>query len=354
MVSKAWKELSDEERERWEDIARKDKERYEMEKAMYKGPWKVAAKGKFPKDHEAPKKPMSAYLSFSNCKRAEVKARYPKADSTEISRILAQLWRDASEDERKEHVEKEYILRQEYKTDMAEWSRRKELEYQKARKERDDRAMRTGGGPSHDPSINHTSRYEYAFRGQWSGGGDLESDEVQTLPTMPQGYYQGFHGPHYASLHQLYPPAPGYYYPSDQYMHQDAEYHGEHPLHNSVYADRQSSYSAPSAAPPASGINETSNAGAAWDPNPPNYTFQDPTMHSYPFYGHDYQHPPEDGQVIYHPYPYLAPSSYHTGAHLEAEHLKQQFQEAESSPLSASRDLFSSTFDFRQTDDSPR
>ena len=45
-VSQAWKNLSDEEREEWEEMARKDKARYEMEKTMYNGPWKVVASSK--------------------------------------------------------------------------------------------------------------------------------------------------------------------------------------------------------------------------------------------------------------------------------------------------------------------
>ena len=357
MVSKAWKELSDEERERWEAIARKDKARYEMEKAMYKGPWKVAAKGKFPKDHEAPKKPMSAYLSFSNCKRAAVKAQYPTADSTEISRILAQLWRDATEDERKEHVEKEYILRQEYKTEMAEWSRRKELEYQTARKEREDRAMRGGGGPGHESSVSHASRYEYAFRGQWPVGTHLESDDLQIHPAIPQGHYQVSYGAQYGSLPHFYPSAHSYYYP-DHYLYHDAEYNGEYPLYNSVYADCETSYSVPSAAPPASAAHETASAGAAWDPLPPYFNHHDQTMHpahatSYPFYGHDHQEALEESQGMYHQHPYSAPSSYHSGPHLEPENQKQHFQEAEPSPLSASCDLFALTFHGDHTDDSP-
>jgi hypothetical protein len=42
MVSKAWKTLPEDEREKWEDMAREDKTRYENEKTLYKGPWKVA------------------------------------------------------------------------------------------------------------------------------------------------------------------------------------------------------------------------------------------------------------------------------------------------------------------------
>jgi hypothetical protein len=59
LVSQAWKEISDEERDTWEELARKDKARYEMEKSMYTGPWKVPAMKRSQKDPNAPKRPMS-------------------------------------------------------------------------------------------------------------------------------------------------------------------------------------------------------------------------------------------------------------------------------------------------------
>ena len=58
MVSEAWRELNPEDKEVWEKKARKDKARYEVEKAMYKGPWKVPANKRTPKDPSAPKRPM--------------------------------------------------------------------------------------------------------------------------------------------------------------------------------------------------------------------------------------------------------------------------------------------------------
>jgi len=41
LVSKAWKALSKEERQKWDDLATQDRERYEKEKLAYTGPWKV-------------------------------------------------------------------------------------------------------------------------------------------------------------------------------------------------------------------------------------------------------------------------------------------------------------------------
>jgi hypothetical protein len=143
MVSQAWKELSHDEREVFEDMARRDKARYEVEKATYAGPWKVPAKQRSQKDPNAPKRPMSAFLSFANTKRTQVKAENPDVANADISRIFAQMWKDESDEERKVHIVKELKLRREYKIAIAEWRRESECEMEAARKEREDAAMRT-------------------------------------------------------------------------------------------------------------------------------------------------------------------------------------------------------------------
>jgi hypothetical protein len=153
MVSQAWKTLSPDEREIWEEMARRDKARYEVEKKFYNGPWKVLATKRSQKDPNAPKRPMSAFLAFSNLKRAEVKEMNPGLGNSERSRVLAKMWKEAPEDERKEYIDKEYKLRQLYKTAIAEWRRHSEGVLQAARKEREDEALRTvlrtedNGGP---------------------------------------------------------------------------------------------------------------------------------------------------------------------------------------------------------------
>mmetsp|Transcript_11100 Transcript_11100/g.32120 ORF Transcript_11100/g.32120 Transcript_11100/m.32120 type:complete len:413 (-) Transcript_11100:360-1598(-) len=142
MVSQAWKALPEDEREKWEEMARQDKARYEMEKSMYTGPWKVPATKRVSKDPKAPKRPMSAFLSFSNSKRSEVKGRHKDAKNAEVSRILAQMWRDADAEEKKAFIDEEYTLRQQYKVAMTEWKRQCEEEIKTKREERENEAMK--------------------------------------------------------------------------------------------------------------------------------------------------------------------------------------------------------------------
>ena len=143
MVSKAWKELPNDERQSWNDRADRDKERYEVEKTMYSGPWKVRAdKKKADKDPDAPKRPMSAFLSFSHTKRSEVRESNPNLSNAETCRILAQLWKCAPDEVKKPHIDREFKLRQEYKAAIAVWREEAERKKTLERQSREDVALR--------------------------------------------------------------------------------------------------------------------------------------------------------------------------------------------------------------------
>jgi len=120
-----WRNLPADERAHWDDVAAKDKQRYMVEKATYTGPWQVPWK-RAKKDPSAPKRPMSAFLYFSQDKRRQIKQENPSIRNTEVSRILGELWRNASVEEKRPHVDKEKEEREKYKIAIAEW--RKEFE----------------------------------------------------------------------------------------------------------------------------------------------------------------------------------------------------------------------------------
>jgi hypothetical protein len=209
MVSQAWKTLPQEEREQWEELARRDKARYEMEKTMYTGPWKVPAKKRSQKDPNAPKRPMSAFLSFSNSKRSQVKNAHPNIGNAEVSRILAQMWKDAAEDERKDHIDKEFKLRQMYKVAIAEWRKNSECEMQAARQEREDEAMRAvdAGKTGAEQEYENRGDYQYA---------------VTAYPThhpSPGSHIQSWEVPSYAASSGHHNGASSYYPHPQHYGH---------------------------------------------------------------------------------------------------------------------------------------
>jgi hypothetical protein len=150
MVSKAWRSLSPDEREVYEEMSRKDKARYEVEKTMYKGAWTVPIGYKRPKDATAPKRPMPAFFAFSNKRRAMVKAQIPDASNAQVSKALSQMWKEAPYVLREQYKHEEAELGRKYKVDIAEW-RRNEDEAMKRRQESAMRIAESGGGDAAPP-----------------------------------------------------------------------------------------------------------------------------------------------------------------------------------------------------------
>jgi hypothetical protein len=123
MVSDAWRNMGAEEREMFDQMAREDKARYELEKASYQGPSGGAGSRK-QKDPNAPKRPMSAYLAFANGRRAEVKAQNQECSNGEISKILSNMWKEAAEEMKKKYRDEETSLWDTYKSGIVEWRKK--------------------------------------------------------------------------------------------------------------------------------------------------------------------------------------------------------------------------------------
>lgn len=119
-VADEWRRLSDRERAYWDEEARNDKVRYVREKAEYKGPWNIP-KRRAKKHPLAPKRPMSAFLKYSQKRRTRVKQENPDMSNTDVSRLLGEMWRNASAADRAPYVEEEERERAQYKEDIAMW-----------------------------------------------------------------------------------------------------------------------------------------------------------------------------------------------------------------------------------------
>lgn len=77
---------------------------------------------------------MSAFLYFSQDKRRKIKDSNPSIRNTEVSRILGEMWRSASEEERRPHIEREKKEREKYKVAIAEWREEYEKKMEEQRK----------------------------------------------------------------------------------------------------------------------------------------------------------------------------------------------------------------------------
>lgn len=103
-------------------MGRQDRERYEREKAAYKGPWKVPDI----KDPLEPKKPMSAFLAFANERRRAVANANPLWTGSEISSFLSKLWKECPAQVKKGYQDRVAQQREQFKRDHAKWEREKE------------------------------------------------------------------------------------------------------------------------------------------------------------------------------------------------------------------------------------
>ena len=102
------------------------------EKDLYKGEW-IIPKRRAKKHPHAPKRPMSAFLKYSQVTRAKVKAANPKLSNTDISSLLGEMWNNAPHSERAPFLEKELKERNEYKQRVKEWREKQEKEDAAAR-----------------------------------------------------------------------------------------------------------------------------------------------------------------------------------------------------------------------------
>jgi hypothetical protein len=113
-----------------------------MEKLMYKGPWKVSSDKKAPKDPNAPKRPMSAFLAFSNPRRGMVKQNNPEMNNSQVSKALSKMWKEAPDHVRQIYINEEASKRNQYKLAMAEWKKLTDEEKGMARQRREEGALR--------------------------------------------------------------------------------------------------------------------------------------------------------------------------------------------------------------------
>lgn len=128
MVSQSWKELSEEDRSKYQEMARIDRERYEKAKAAYKGPWRVPDV----KHPNPPKKPMSAFLAFGNERRKAIADANPSLTNAEISTLLSKLWKQCPVDVKQAYRDREAREREIFKKYRAEWEREKDLSFVEA------------------------------------------------------------------------------------------------------------------------------------------------------------------------------------------------------------------------------
>lgn len=85
--------------------------------------------------------PMSAFLAFSNKRRAALKRENPDATNADLSRMLSVTWKEAPQDVRRKYMEEEAELRAKYKVEMAKWKQKQAENKRIERQEREALAL---------------------------------------------------------------------------------------------------------------------------------------------------------------------------------------------------------------------
>eukprot|EP01036_Dinobryon_divergens_P022251 gene22251-30493_t len=115
-----WNSLPAEYKKQYEEIACTDKERWLNDLAHYTGPMQVPNRRQ-KKPPGAPKRAISAFLSFSQQMRPVLRDIHPGLRNSELSIVLADKWRAASEEEKRPHLERELRERGVYHDLMNRW-----------------------------------------------------------------------------------------------------------------------------------------------------------------------------------------------------------------------------------------
>ena len=90
---------------------------------------------------------MSAFLAYSNSRRAALKRQNPKATNADLSRMLSKTWKELPATERAVYLAEERKLRDKYQEDMKEWRKKVAEEKTKEREERVAAAFNAPRGP---------------------------------------------------------------------------------------------------------------------------------------------------------------------------------------------------------------
>ena len=123
----AFEALSEKEKAFWDEEARSYSVQLAREQRAYTGP-SLEKKKRKKKHPDAPKRPMSAFLEYSQKNRKKMKEAHPSVQNTDISRLLGQKWRAMSEDEKRPYEERERSERAAYKERTRIWKEKKDRE----------------------------------------------------------------------------------------------------------------------------------------------------------------------------------------------------------------------------------
>ncbi|VDP02661.1 unnamed protein product [Soboliphyme baturini] len=119
--SEKWKTMSDQEKQRFFELASKDAERYQAEVAAFGGEEAVKKRKRGKKDPNAPKRALSAFFFFSQGKRPEVQKGHPDYKVGQIAQELGRMWKELTDEQKKKYEEMALRDKLRYENEMKDY-----------------------------------------------------------------------------------------------------------------------------------------------------------------------------------------------------------------------------------------
>lgn len=114
--SARWKMMTEKEKSKFEEMARRDKVRYDQE-MMHYNPGKRGKK----KDPYAPKRPPSGFFIFCSEHRPKIKAQYPSFGIGDVAKKLGEMWNSLPDATKQPYLQKANKLKDKYQKDVADY-----------------------------------------------------------------------------------------------------------------------------------------------------------------------------------------------------------------------------------------
>jgi len=118
-----WKTMEQGEKQRFVELAKQDADRYQREVAQFGGEGATRKRkvGKKEKDVNAPKRPLSAFFSFSQTRRQEIQHSHPEWKVGDVAKELGRLWKDMDASEKKEFEDMSGRDKARYEAEMKDY-----------------------------------------------------------------------------------------------------------------------------------------------------------------------------------------------------------------------------------------
>jgi hypothetical protein len=119
-----WKTMEQPEKQRFVELAKQDAERFQNEMAQFGGDGAGSRKrkaGKKEKDVNAPKRPLSAFFSFSQTKRQRIQQDHPEWKVGDVAKELGRLWKDMDANDKKQYEDMSTRDKARYETEMRDY-----------------------------------------------------------------------------------------------------------------------------------------------------------------------------------------------------------------------------------------